>query len=115
MGISVKSRSRFRGTEAVSLTWKKDHDKVSAACEAFRCTPYYALVVDAEDKIKMFIVSKEHFMKIAPPDRMNMHWGMTCKHLEKYKGDPKIRYVELTVSGESWWNEPRQVKREPKK
>lgn len=76
--------------------------------------PIYALVVDAEATIKMFIISEEHFMKITPPDRMNMHWGMTRKHLEKYKADPEIKYVELTISGESWWNEQRQVKRGPK-
>ena len=109
MGISVKSRSRLRGTESVSLTWKKDHDKVNAACQAFRCTPYYALVVDAADKIRMFIVSKERLIKIAPPGRTNMYWGMTRKHLEQYKTDPQIRYVELTISGESWWNEQRQA------
>ena len=114
MGISVKSRSRFAGKETVSLTWKKDHSKVSAACESFRCTPYYAFVVDAADKIKMFIVSKEHFMKISTPDRMNMHWGMTRKHLEGYKADPEIKYVELTLSGESWWKQQRQAKESKK-
>ena len=69
MGISVKSRSRFAGSESVSLSWKVDYRKVDQACEAFRCQPYYAIVVDAGDRIRLFLVSKKHFMAVAKQGR----------------------------------------------
>jgi len=47
MGISVKSRTRTPGTENEYVIVKSgDFDKVEAACEAFGCLPYFAIVVD---------------------------------------------------------------------
>ena len=110
MGISVKSRSRFPGTESVSLTWKTDHVKVDRACEAFRCNPYYAIVVDAGNQIRLFIVSKRYLMTISKPGKGTLCWGMSEKHLDKYRNDPQIQYVEFTISTESWWKERRAAK-----
>ena len=47
MGISVKSRSRNTGKEGQYLSIPNDtFPKVEAACKAFGCIPYFAVVVD---------------------------------------------------------------------
>src|ERR1041385_1796107 len=48
MGISVKSRSRTAGAETNHVKNERDNiAKLTAACAAFRCKPYFAVVVDA--------------------------------------------------------------------
>jgi hypothetical protein len=108
MGISVKSRSRYAGSESVSLTWKPDYRKVDRACLAFRCKPYYAIVVDVGGCIRLFLLSKEHFMSVTKQGERTLHWGMTQKYLDKYRGDPEIKCVELAISVGRWWKEPRR-------
>jgi len=107
MGISVKSRSRSTGTESTALTWNKDFHKVDAACAAFRCEPYYAIVVDAGDRIRLFLLSKEHFISAAGVSNRKLNWGMTKQHLERYRADKEIKCVEFSVSVNCWWDEPR--------
>src|SRR5450759_1235279 len=47
MGISVKARSRNTGTEGQYVSIPNDNfPKLGAACEAFGCSPYFALVID---------------------------------------------------------------------
>ena len=49
LGVSVKTRSRSPGTEtdSVNIGRPDDFAKVAAACSAFQCVPYFAIVVDA--------------------------------------------------------------------
>src|SRR5258708_29820396 len=48
MGISVKARSRYDGTEQVSVNLPPDgFEKARQACVSFGCIPYYAIVVDS--------------------------------------------------------------------
>jgi hypothetical protein len=108
MGISVKSRSRYAGSETVSISWKADYQKVERACEAFRCKPYYAIVADIGDRIHIFLLSKEHFVDVAKQGKDTVHWGMTPKYLERYRNDPGIKCAELSVSVSRWWDEPRR-------
>jgi len=55
MGISVKSRSRNIGKETTYLTISNENfDKATAACEAFGCVPYFAIVVDAGEHIRCY-------------------------------------------------------------
>lgn len=104
MGISVKSRSRYRGTEndAVSLP-TSDFEKVDAACKAFGCFPYYAIVVDGGSWIRLFLVSLAHLKNIAKPGKGKIHWGMNPKNIEQYRVDPEIKSVELGLTSVSWW------------
>src|ERR1035438_1580604 len=46
MGISVKSRTRLHGAEGEYVKIDaEDFDKIHAACTAFNCSPYFAVVV----------------------------------------------------------------------
>lgn len=108
MGISVKSRSRYAGNESVSISWKPDYQKVERACQAFRCKPYYAIVADTGDRIRIFLLSKEHFLRVAKQGKNTVHWGMTQKCLDLYGSDPQIKCVEFAISVNCWWTEPRQ-------
>src|SRR6185295_6261025 len=57
LGISVKSRSRQTGTENSHLALPHEgFVKAKAACDAFGCTPYIALVVDAGERIRVFLL-----------------------------------------------------------
>src|SRR5258708_13830849 len=108
MGVSVKSRSRYAGSESVSLTWKPDYHKVDRACAAFRCCPYYAIVVDDGNRIRLFLLLKAHFMVISKQGKGTLHSGMTRKYLDKYRDDPELKCVELTISVGNWWKKPRR-------
>jgi hypothetical protein len=92
----------------VSISWKPDYQKVERACEAFRCKPYYAIVADTGDRIRIFLLSKEHFMVVAKQGKGTVHWGMSKKYIDQYRNDPAIKCVELTISVGCWWNEPRR-------
>src|SRR5688572_19691385 len=57
IGISVKSRCRTTGTEAECVSIPADNfEKAAAACKAFGCVPYFAIVIDAADSIRGFIL-----------------------------------------------------------
>jgi Holliday junction resolvase-like predicted endonuclease len=85
MGISVKSRSRNPGKEKTYLRIPLDNlTKVREACEAFGCVPYFAIVVDAADLIRAFILSMEHLLRLFPPTATSVGWKMTPKHLAAY-------------------------------
>jgi hypothetical protein len=103
MGISVKCRSRYEGTEASELTLKKDElELVDKACNAFNCVPYFAFVVDAFNTIQIYIVKKDKFLKMFPP-RINPSWKMSKKQIENYKADKEIIKIELNYNVSSWW------------
>ena len=107
MGISVKSRSRKRGTATEAVSWSiSDFVKAEAACREFKCSPWYAVVVDGCDWIKMFLTSLEHLNTHARfgPERVN--WCMTDAHIDKYRRDPEIRWVEWRIDGWRWWESP---------
>jgi Holliday junction resolvase-like predicted endonuclease len=53
LGISVKSRSRYSGTEGGNVNIPLgDLKKASDACDTFGCTPFFAIVVDAPKKVE---------------------------------------------------------------
>jgi hypothetical protein len=57
MGISVKSRSRNEGKEGQYLHIANENfSKIDNACKAFGCVPYFAMVIDEETTIKVFIL-----------------------------------------------------------
>ena len=65
MGISVKSRTRSPGKETAYVSIPNDNlDKVRSACEAFGCVPYFAIVVDAANLVRVFITSLEHLIEL---------------------------------------------------
>jgi hypothetical protein len=106
MGISVKSRSRNTGTEGSSLSIPNDNlAKLDAACTAFNCKPYFAIVIDEADTISIFILTKAHLVSISPPGREVISWKMRKTNISQYEIDPHIRSFKLSSSTGTWWNE----------
>ena len=104
LGISVKSRSRQTGTENSHLALPHEgFVKAKAACDAFGCTPYLALVIDAGDRIRIFLLSLNHLQKLFPGGRKVSAWQMSDSFLKKYYADPKIAIFELATSGQKWF------------
>jgi Holliday junction resolvase-like predicted endonuclease len=104
MGISVKSRSRNAGTEGTNVSITADNfDKARAACAAFGCTPYFAVVVDAADSITCFIVSMEHLLELHPAGKRTSSWAMSKAWLERYRSDPLIMRFEFISKTTRWW------------
>ena len=104
MGISVKSRTRIRGREEDSITIPSDSfEKATLACKAFGCVPYFAVVVDAAEVIRVFLLQMDHFLRICPIKERGAYWKVSNKYLEQYMSDPEIKIFELRTSTKSWW------------
>jgi Holliday junction resolvase-like predicted endonuclease len=106
MGISVKSRSRNTGTERTTLSIRNDNfEKAVKACDAFGCKPYFALVVDTADVIRVFLMPMRHLLKIAPMNRSQCSWRMTDSCLSRYAADSNIKCFQLHSKTTCWWGE----------
>ena len=104
MGISVKSRSRENGTETDDVYISKDNfQKAELACKAFGCIPYFAIVVDAGEKITGFILSMQYLLKLFSSGKNVCAWKMKPKYLEKYYQDPAIKIFEFQAATKTWW------------
>jgi hypothetical protein len=104
LGISVKSRSRYEGTERESVNLPPDgFGKARRACEAFGCVPYYAIAVDGADIIRCFLVSLAHLEEIAGGSvDMMRYWQMSERCLAAYRADPFVQGFELRTAACSW-------------
>lgn len=104
MGISVKSRSRTEKRENAYVSIPNDNlDKIEFACKAFGCKPYFAILVDANSKILIFILSKSKLLKLFPKRKSNVAWPMNAQQLEQYRTDKDIKMIELDYNVVSWW------------
>lgn len=104
MGISVKSRSRKEKTEQDYVSIPSDNfTKAEAACAAFGCIPYFAIVVDAGDTIRAFILSMKHLLEDFPQGKIAAGWKMTDKYLRRYADDPAIKTFEFKTQTTRWW------------
>jgi hypothetical protein len=107
MGISVKSRSRNTGTEGTYVGIPNENiAKLESACQAFGCTPYFAVVVDEANTITTFILSKSHLLELLPPCKKVVSWKMSKPWVEKYKADPEIMVFSFTTETGNWWGKP---------
>ena len=104
MGISVKSRTRTVGKESEYVIVKSgDFDKVEAACAAFGCTPYFAIVVDADGIIRVFITSMHHFLRLFPrTPGGGSGWKMSEAYLAQYSSDAEVATFELRADMKKW-------------
>lgn len=106
MGISVKSRCRTEKTEQDYITIPNDNfKKAEVACEAFGCVPYFAIVVDAGNTIRAFILSMKRLLEYFPQGRNAAGWKMTDNYLKRYADDPAIRTFEFTTKTTRWWED----------
>jgi hypothetical protein len=104
MGISVKGRSRDTGKEKEHMNIPNDNfEKVIKACEAFGCLPYFAILIDREDSIIIFILSMEKLLKLFPKGKSVSVWKMGDTYLENYKNDKEIIIIEFKYSTLKWW------------
>lgn len=105
-GISVKSRSRKEGQESEYVTIPNDNfKKIDEACEAFGCEPYFAIVIDAADTIRAYILSKELLLHHHPMRERASGWKMDKKWLDTYAKDDRIIKFELKHNIVRWWDE----------
>lgn len=87
MGISVKSRSRNIGKEGQYVSIPNENiEKVDNACLAFGCKPYFAIVVDEDNFIKIYILSKDHLLELFPMKEVDfidmLFTGISDKQIE---------------------------------
>lgn len=107
VGISVKSRTRDVGSERDALNLPKgDFEKAQAACDAFGCVPYFAIVIDAKNFIRVFLLSMQHLLReeYSPVTTSVATWKMNEKYLKKYYADPDIKIFELEAATMQWWS-----------
>jgi hypothetical protein len=105
MGISVKGRSRNEDRGDSHLPIRKDNfDKAQAACQAFNCTPYFAIVVDRENETLIFILSMEKLLTLFPPGERVSAWKMREKWLNQYLVDPDIQIIRFKHKIVNWWS-----------
>jgi len=105
MGISVKSRSRSEGSEDEYVSIPNDNfAKAEAACAAFGCVPYFAIIVDAGDTIRGFMLPMNHLLALFPKGKTASGWKMTDQYLKRYEHDPEIKMFEFKTRTIRWWS-----------
>ncbi|WP_145264003.1 hypothetical protein [Calycomorphotria hydatis] len=104
MGVSVKSRSRYSGSEFDSINVPLDGiDKAKFACEAFKCDPYYAFVVDGAGLLYGYLVSLDRMQELVTGSGSKFrYWQMTEKNRELYAVDPQILMFSFETVTDSW-------------
>lgn len=104
MGISVKSRCRMPGTERDHLNlFTRDFVKAREACESFRCVPYFAIVVDDAQRVRVMILPLTHLQDEYGGGPKVLAWQMSDKRLARYCADPAIKRFELRIEPGNWW------------
>jgi len=104
LGISVKSRTRTPGKETESISIPHDSiQKAKAACATFGCVPHFAIVADAGNKIRVFVVPLETLLRLLPRRKATRQWKMTYDALQHYKElKLPIKIVEFTTRIIKW-------------
>ena len=96
MGISVKSRSRRPGTESESVKLLPvDVEKARKACEAWRLVAHFAIVVDATDAIRGFLISADHLEACYSRKGKIGYWRMKKQDLTNYAKDLQVKSFSL--------------------
>ncbi len=110
LGISVKSRTRVKGTETSSVNifsyqkGKNDRKKVFNACKAFASDPWIAIYIESSEFADLFVLSLKHYDKVyrGNTNRAVDDWKMGEKYIKKYEDDQNIRHIHMAFSGSSW-------------
>jgi len=105
MGISVKSRCRDTSTEGEYLRIPRDDlEKADRACTSFGCVPYYAIIIDAGNLLRAYIIAKQHLLLVCPPTPSGVAWRMTPAHVSQYEQDAQIMAFEFQSLTKRWWS-----------
>jgi len=110
LGISVKSRTRVKGTETEAVNifsyqkGKDDRQKALDACKAFAAEPWIAIYVESSNCAGLFLLSLEHYDREyrAKQKRAIDGWKMGQKYTERYEADSQVRHIRMDFSGSSW-------------
>ncbi len=110
LGISVKSRTRVKGTEDDSVNvfsyqkGKNDRQKVLDACKAFAAEPWIAIYVELSDYADLYLLTLKHYDQEyrGKKERAIDDWKMGPKYTAKYQADPKVRNIRMDFSGSAW-------------
>ncbi len=106
MGISVKARSRSLGTEETPIKISRsDVGKVRAACDAFGCIPYFAIVIDAGPAIRCFVLTMDYLIELSG-ERQELGLGMRHKDVERYCKDERVIAFQFESKTLRWWPGP---------
>jgi len=104
IGVSIKSRCRIAGTEEDVVNIPADNfRKAKLACDAFGCLPYFAIVVDAGEVMRGFILPMNIFLELCPPTQKGSYWKMTKPYRTRYEADPNVKTFELRSRTPRWW------------
>jgi hypothetical protein len=104
MGIFVKTRCRAKGTEKDDVYISHGNfEKVTAACTAFRCTPYFSIIVDADKTIRGYLVAMEHLLEICPMKKLTCNWRMNDDDVERYALDREVKSFVFSTETGNWW------------
>jgi len=96
MGISLKTRTRFPGTESSALNIPLDNlTKASRACKSFGLKPYFAVVVDGVQNIRVLLMPMTSLKRHSAKGKSVLRWQMGRKDLEKYSRDKSIQHFVL--------------------
>lgn len=107
LGITVKSRTRRRGTENNSVNifeaGKSDRQKVNDACMAFNSEPWIGIYVESEVDAHVYLISLADYDRKYKKDGRTVEvWGMRPKDLAAYEVDPDIRHIYSSFVGSRW-------------
>ena len=99
LGISVKCRSRAEAGDEASVNLLHSNDeKIEAACRAFRCVPYVAVVVDQGTTVRGYLATLQHIRTQYP----GQSWRMSLAITQQYQVDPHVEWFELVGRAGSW-------------
>ena len=92
--VAHSGRREFRPDIAFEQPVKVAHnfEKADAACKAFGCKPYFAIVIDAADVIRAFLMPMDHLLKVFPASELAAGWR--CR-------PPTLRSITMIPKSES--------------
>ena len=97
MGISVKTRTRDLKTKEDTLNISRSEiPKVDFACQAFKCQPYFALIIDQVDIIRGFLLSKKLLLKYGGSGQKVLAWKMSDSWIKEYETNNSIQKISFT-------------------
>ncbi len=109
LGITVKSRTRTKGTETGSVYLfrerKDDRQKLLDACEAFNCEPWVAVYAECDTCADLFLTSLANYESKYRPGKPHAvdGWRMTERFIREYASDREVKHIRLDFKAENWW------------
>ena len=110
LGITVKSRTRNRGTEKDSVYLfshkkeKNDLEKLLNACKAFACEPWIAIYIETSESADIYLTSLKNYQNKYRSQKANSidDWKITKKYQEQYEKDKDVKHIKIKFQPENW-------------